>query len=443
MADAAPIPEPPPAGERRRQIAGGLGAASPRHVVPAPGGYVELPVATVPHELLLYRADNGRILAELAATADRLGENPADLRARVADRDVQALLHDLLIAAARDPRAPIYEELAEHRRQTEPLLITRTGLVVNGNRRLAAMRALRAEDPERFDRFARVEAAVLAEDTTTADLEFMEAALQMAPSLRLEYGWINRRLKLRQHARDLDRGAIVAAYGFKEREAVDAELAELELAEAWLAWIGEPGRYARVRDDEAAFAALRRQLAGLREPAHHALWRTLGFAMLRARDDLDADIRHYFPFAEPRPPAVRQWVPRMMAEERGLVPRQQPGENRGLDARAAKALRDAVADPAAAADTARTVVALTDTLKGDPERLLGASRVLHQLRAARRTLEAQEGDPFTPAQRRQVRAELASLLAYVDAWTEGRDVRPSREPRRLPRVLRRWLARFT
>jgi hypothetical protein len=349
-----------------------------------------------------------------------------------------------LIAAARDARAPILDELAKHGRQTEPLLVTRTGIVINGNRRLAAMRELRAADHDGFAGFAEVEAAVLPAETAAAEVEFIEAALQMAPSLRLEYGWINRRLKLRQHARDLDRAAIVEAYGFKDPAAVDAELAELELAERYLDWIGEAGHYDRVAGDEVAFVALARQLGGLRDDALAALWRTLGFAMLRAASELDAEILHYFPFAEARPPAVRQWVPRTLAEERELVPRQAIGENRALDAKTAAVLGRALDDPATALATARTVVTLTDTLKGDPERLLGASRVLQQLRAARKTLEAQEGDPLTPAQRRQVRAELASLEVYLAAWEEGRDARPSPPSRRkLPLVVRRWLARFT
>jgi len=433
----------PAEAERRARIDAAVTAAADRHVVPAPGGYIELPVTTVAENILVYRPDNGRILAEVAAAAEARGEEVARLSARAADADVQALLHQLLLAAARDPRAPIFDELAKHGRQTEPLLITRTGLVINGNRRLAAMRELRAAEPARFAGFGAVEAAVLPPETAAADVEFIEAALQMAPSLRLEYGWINRRLKLRQHARDLDRDAIISAYGFKDSQAVAAELAELDLAEAYLDWIGEAGHYDRVADAETAFVALRRQLDGIRDAALKALWRTLGFAMLRAAPALDAEILHYFPFAEPRPPAVRQWVPRTMAEERELVPRQTTGENRGLDAASATALRRAVADPAAATTTARAVVSLTDTLKGDPDRLLDASRVLHQLRAARRTLEAQAGDPFTPAQRRQVRAELASLQAYVTAFDDGRDVRPTLGRRLLPRAFRRWLARFT
>ncbi|NBB69830.1 MAG: hypothetical protein GVY33_05835, partial [Alphaproteobacteria bacterium] len=260
MTDDATATALPDEDERRARVDAALATATNRHVVPAPGGYIELPVTTIAEEVLVYRPDNGRILAEVAAAAEQRGEAVAQLRARAADGDVQALLHRLLIAAARDPRAPIFDELAEHGRQTEPLLITRSGVVVNGNRRLAAMRELRAAEPARFVGFAAVEAAVLPPDTAAAEVEFIEAALQMAPSLRLEYGWINRRLKLRQHARDLDRDAIVAAYGFEGPAAVDAELAELDLAERYLAWIGEPDHYARVADDEAAFMALRRQL---------------------------------------------------------------------------------------------------------------------------------------------------------------------------------------
>ena len=444
MSEQATRRTPPPEADRRARIEAAAAGAEHRHVVPAPGGYVELPVVTVAADDLVYRADNGRILAEVAAAAAARGEHVETLTARAAEPDVQALLHRLLIAAARDRRAPIFAELAEHGRQTEPLLVTRSGVVVNGNRRLAAMRELRAAEPGRFAGFARVEAAVLPAETAAADVEFIEAALQMAPSLRLEYGWINRRLKLRQHARDLDRARICAAYGFEDPAAVDAELAELDLAERYLAWLGAPEAYDRMAGEEAAFKALHRQLGGLREPGLAALWRTLGFAILRAAPELDVDVLHYFPFAEPRPPALRQWVPRRLAEEHGLVARQAPGENKPLDGATAAALQRRLDDPDAAVATAGAVMALSDTLRADPDRLLGASRVLQQLRAARRTLEAQPGDPFTAAQRRQMRAELAALQVYLAAWEEGRDVRPSPPGRfKLPLALRRWLARFT
>jgi len=417
---------------RRRAIAASLAAAGGEtHVVPGQGGYVELPLAGVPDEALLYRVDNGRLLAELAHAAEARGTTLAALRAAAATPAVQQLLHDLLLAKASDPRAPIHDELAHHRRQTEPLLVGRDGVVLNGNRRLASMRALRARDAAGYATFATVQAAVLPADISAGELDFIEAALQMAPVLRLDYGWINRRLKLRQHSRELDRSHIVAAYRLDGDDRIDVELAELDLAEAYLAWSGEAGRYERLADAEAPFVALRQQLAAVGHGELRELWRTLGFALIHAAPALDAEILHYHPFADPRPPGLRQWVPRTMAEERGLVARQQPGENRGLDARTAARLRTAVAAPEAAVATASEVLALTDTLRSDAAHLLGATRILQQLRAARRTLEAQDEGTLTPTQRRQMRAELASLLAILDAWDE-----PLAPRRRGPRPVR-------
>ena len=133
------------------------------------------------------------------ATARPLSE----LKGRSETAEVQAILRSLLIEKARDPDGPVYDELEKHRRQTEPLLIQYDGTVLNGNRRLAAMRELLGRDEAHYGRFSTVQVAVLPADLQQNELEFIEAALQMAPDLKLDYSWINRRLKLRQHVRDM------------------------------------------------------------------------------------------------------------------------------------------------------------------------------------------------------------------------------------------------
>jgi len=206
------VRELPTVKERYPAIAEALEqAGDATHFVPGEAGYLELPVVTVASKWLVYRADNGRILSELADAAQAQGTTMAALKAERDSEAIQRLLHDLLADKARDPEGPIYQELARHGRQTEPLLIARDGLVVNGNRRLAAMRELAAEDPGRYECFSRVRAAVLAEHLDREQLEYIEVALQMAPELKLGYSWINRRLKLREHARDLGRERVVAA----------------------------------------------------------------------------------------------------------------------------------------------------------------------------------------------------------------------------------------
>ena len=421
--ESVPVVRPPAVQERHRAIAEALEqAGDATHFVPGEEGYLELPVVTVASNWLVYRADNGRILSELADAAQAQGTTMAALKAERDSEAVQRLLHDLLADKARDPEGPIYQELARHGRQTEPLLIARDGLVVNGNRRLAAMRELAAEDPGRYEGFTTIRAAVLPENLDREQLEYIEAALQMAPELKLGYSWINRRLKLREHARDLGRERVVAAYGFADADQVDVELDELSLAEEYLEWFGESGHYRRdyrrVVDKELRFTALQHQLAEIGAEHVRELWKRVGFAMIRADDRLEANIAHYYPFTDPVPPAQRHWVIRRFAEDHGLVAAQPAGHNRPVDPPLAARLKPLLDDPARAESTARAVIALIDTLKGDPQRLLGTHRVLHHLRAAREALESQELGDVADADVRSVRAELAALDQHVRAFEQ-------------------------
>jgi len=428
--------------ERRRMIASALEQADDAtHFVPAQDGYLELPVATVDSTYLLYRIDNGRVLSELENAAETRGTTTEALKAHRDSGWVQQLLHELLSVKARDPAGPIYEELARHGRQTEPLLIARDGVVINGNRRLAAMRELAAQEPDRYAKFCRIRTAVLPTDIDREQLEYIEAALQMAPELKLGYSWINRRLKLRQHVRDLPRERVVAAYRFTDDKNIDTELAELALAEKYLEWIGKRNHYQRVAEVEARFAELRRQLDNIGAAHIVPLWRVIGFAMIRAEDKLEANVGHYFPFADPVPPAQRHWTLRGLAEDRGLVSRQPAGQNQPVDQPLAARLLPLLNDPDHAETTARSVIALIDTLKGDPQRLLGAHRLLHHLRSAHKVLEGLEIGYLNHSDLRRINAELAALEQHVRAFkNDDPTIRPV--PLRTEHGLRslaRWL----
>lgn len=403
-----------------------------------PEGYIELPVAMLDPRYLVYRADNGRIISELTDYAASRNETLQELRQNAERPDVQQAIHDLLLEKARDPDGPIYAELERHGRQTEPLLIDRDGVVLNGNRRLAAMRELAAEDAGIFE---SVRVAVLPEAIDAATVEFIEAGLQMAPDLKLEYSWVNRRLKLRQHAEDLDPQAIVEAYRFPDHAEIDKELAELALAEDYLEWIGQPGHYSLLADDTEAFESLNRNLATLGPGPLFRIWRLIGFALISARETIDRPIAHLYPFADPVPPAARQWIPRTLAEDHGLVERQAPGQNKALDERAAVRVCAIVDDPSSAAETARTVIALGDMLKADQDKLIGSTRIVGQLRKARQTLEQLDPDSISSEQQRQMRAEVAALSALLQSEATG--VRLTTFPAwdRLKARVRREIAR--
>jgi len=427
--DPAPYLTAMPGAERASAIAGAVArAGDATHFVPAESGYLEVPVVELDHRALVYRADNGRVLSELTDAA--LARNTAldELKAKADSPEVQHLLHGLLIDKARDPGGPIYAELERFGRQTDPLLVREDGVVLNGNRRLASMRQLLAADAEGYARFATVRAAVLPEGLSEQEVEFIEAALQMAPDLKLDYGWINRRLKLRQHAADMGAARVVEAYRFSSPDDIDRELAELALAEDYLDWAGEPGRFQRVADQEEAFTALQAQLAPLQQPHLAQLWRRIGFAMIRTRDMLDRNILHYFPFTDPVPPVTRNWVPRSLAEDHGIAERQPEGENRPLDKPGANRLLPLISDPAQAETTALAAMALMDTLKGNQDRLLGFARLHSLLRNANKTLEGMKADDLSEDQRRAIRAQLAALQQYTGPVTAADEARYRADP---------------
>lgn len=407
---------PADAETRRAAIAEAL--AGPRlstHYVRAQAGYLELPVVSIGHDALVYRADNGRILSELASHCRQAGLSVADFKAHFAEPAMQRVLHDLLIEKARDKEGPIYAEFEENRQQTEPLLVTRDGFVINGNRRLASMRALLAQAAARYASFSRIQAAVLPPELDREAIEYIEAALQMAPELKLAYGWINRRLKLREHARDLPQEVIARAYRFTDFGQIDAELGELSLAEQYLAFVGFPLDYAQIADAEEAFVGLFAQLAAIPQPWLRELWTFAGFAMLKVRAAMAKQILHCFPFTDPVPGEARDWVMRAFAEDKGLVERQPLEENRPVDAPLAARVLPLLSSPATSAEIAQHIVSLEDTLAVRHDKILGPFRAIANLRAARDNLVALSARDLPALHVRQLRAEVASIAYIIDS----------------------------
>ena len=106
-------------------------------------------------------------------------------------------LVDLANQGQGDSIQPISEALEGSRIQTDPLLILPNGVVLNGNRRLAAMRELFEERPGEFPTFSQVEVLVLPEGIDGREERRIETRLQMARETRLPYDWISQALVVR------------------------------------------------------------------------------------------------------------------------------------------------------------------------------------------------------------------------------------------------------
>ena len=409
---AAPMPRP----ARIRLISERGGAPKQGHMVLFQGRYREFPVSKVPTGALIYRVENGRLAAELEEYAAATGSSVEDLRRRAETGDVQKRLHELLLAKAQDPEGPIFAELQRLGQQTEPLLVLFDGLVINGNRRLAAMRELAGRDPARYAGFHQVAVAVLPEDTEPQEIEYVEAALQMAPETKLHYGWLDRRLKLRRQRQVLGLPVehIMAAYRIEDVAEIDRELAELVLAERYLQeYRGEPARYSRIADAGELFVGLQQQLAALPEPQRD-FWRLAGFAMIDGREPGNASQLHrLFPFAPPVPAELPAAGRRRLAERFSIADAAHIGDADDLSRPAAQDLMAIFRDRTRSVATGRLIADVLDELRLEHNERRAPERMLQKVREAGQLIARLEPERLSPDQRRRLRGDLAALRAHA------------------------------
>lgn len=220
----------------------------------------ELPRVRIPQDLLLYRMENFRTFTDQQEYLAKESLPSNFFHAGQENETVQQIQHGLLAALSRQGRAdsvvPVIDVLRTEK-QREPLLITYRGVVVNGNRRLAAMRELMDEDEVANHAFNAVTCLVLPEDASPDDIIEVEAGLQGRPETKLDYDWIGDGQLIKR----------LFEIGWTERQMTDRlrrkpseirnSLAALTEANLYLKdWRDAEGQYTLVRDSEQFFKDL-------------------------------------------------------------------------------------------------------------------------------------------------------------------------------------------
>lgn len=215
----------------------------------------DLPLIQLPIGCLIYRIENFRTAS--------LQKEYCALRASVVDPDffktnpesieVQKAQDFLLQKLIKDRDLLDSFEKEREKGQTEPLIITDEGVVVNGNRRLCAWRKLLKEDPSKFRSFRMISVAVLPDHDKDAVID-LETQLQIKHDIKADYVWhtkaysyISEMARIHCSADDLDK-----KYNLKPGD-VQASIDEYNLAERYLIEIGKPNQWSLVDNDEFAF----------------------------------------------------------------------------------------------------------------------------------------------------------------------------------------------
>lgn len=192
-----------------------------------------VPVYRIPINLLFYNVENGRFAAEYLQLKKKLKRelHSEDLK------DAQEI-EDMLREQSESKTEWLKNDIKENDQQ-ENGIITHDGYVINGNRRMSVLSLLAKEN----SKFGYLNVARLPISVSESDLYKIEINKQMARDQKLDYGPINELLKIKQGLESkLTIDQIAKTIGFSVDE-ITERLAQLELIEDYLDFIGEPDNY--------------------------------------------------------------------------------------------------------------------------------------------------------------------------------------------------------
>jgi hypothetical protein len=209
-------------------------------------------VVTLPIDMMLYRMGNGRTQTDQLAYISAAGADATFFSAHEEDVAAQKEQHKILVKLADEGSEsimPIIEEL-KRTGQIYPILITQSGVVLDGNRRLAAMRELFATG--KYPKFADIECEVLP-NLTPDQLNDVEDRLQMRPETKLPYSWVNDAIRVRMRLTSKDEKQ-VSYLMRREKAELKKAVQALAFADIYLKeWCKAPNDYERVASGQQFF----------------------------------------------------------------------------------------------------------------------------------------------------------------------------------------------
>lgn len=152
----------------------------------------ELIVVDLPIEWVRFSTLNHRTRAEQMREIETSGTLDLFKGDPIGDRAQQAQIN---ILTSQEGFESLKEDL-RNRGQQEPAIITVEGVLINGNRRAAALRDLWLRDGVQSARYVR--ALVLPADATSDELIDLETELQVAKDYREDYSWVNEALLIEE-----------------------------------------------------------------------------------------------------------------------------------------------------------------------------------------------------------------------------------------------------
>jgi len=257
----------------------------------------DLELIELPIKLPIYRIANFRTRKHQLAYVHKNGKPIDYFESGQEDVVVQKIQHEFLYEYAQKGSGEsiiAITRVLESEPQTEPLLITVDGVVVNGNRRLSAMREFYGTGQPEYSHFSHVQCLVLPEDATPEDIRLIELRLQAVPQTLLPYEWVNDALLIRDMMTDLKSEDRVAKEmkGLRKASELRLRVLALELGEQYLAWRGTPDDFDELIPREQLFGDMAKYLKDKVGDELEAS-RLIGFVLGEHRSDFGTRLYEY------------------------------------------------------------------------------------------------------------------------------------------------------
>jgi hypothetical protein len=230
-------------------------------------------VIKVDTSFLRYRIESGRTRRKQMEYLEKYPQAPRDLFRDPETDAAQNAQHKILRGMV--DKAGLRKDIVNEG-QRQPAIITYDGYVLNGNRRLAA---LRDEGTQYMD------CVVLPKDAMPRDLYELELDLQMAKETKAEYNWVDELLHIRYGIDELGEDVSVVAKNMRrKKQEIKSKIGMLHLVDFYLEWLGKPDQHYLVGDkDEQVFGDLEKYTRKLKYPEKQKIFREEVFAMLKDR----------------------------------------------------------------------------------------------------------------------------------------------------------------
>lgn len=205
--------------------------AGPTFDVPFRNKTISLRRIRIATDFPLYRIQSGRTHRAQSEYLERHPRQDRHFFDDPEDPRVQTAQHEILLQMIGERE--LDKDLSD-RGQLAPLVLTFDGYVVDGNRRLAALR----ESKEQY-----AEAVVLPEDAQAREIYETEIELQMQRETKAPYDWVDQAVHIEYGITKLGESHEVIARRMRmSKQDILEELQKLDLVRIYLGWLHEDGK---------------------------------------------------------------------------------------------------------------------------------------------------------------------------------------------------------